>query len=240
MSGWGYFFLFVLIVAILAPIAWVLYTRFRAHQAGLPPPPLSSYNPFTHTRASDGLNSRIYPAPSGALGWAKNQFAKIRGGGAGTSRSGAYEQPSSLGGGGGRGRGGGAGLDPDEAWDSRVEAEADAYGAGGYYEERELGLRPPGGSGHGAALSELDDEQGHRGRSISRDEYSSYEGGGSNFGRVKGYDEEEHGENPFGEGAERSDLRGVSPRPHREDDGLGIKKDGDSPTERRSMFHEGI
>ena len=90
-----------------------------------------------------------------------------------------------------------------------------------------------------------------RGRSRSRDE--GFIGGGQRGLDVR-YDEEmgrgagrgaEKGtlENPFGDGAERSKLRGVSPRPVELDGGLmgkGVGKNEDSPTERRSMFHENM
>ena len=222
------------------------FTRIRAQRAGLPPPPLSSYNPF----AKKDRHTENYPASSGIVGWAKSKFQSLRGSGSG-SRSGAYEQP--LAGGGGR-----RGLDPDEAWDARVGAEADGYGAGGYYEEQELGLRPPGtGSGpyagggygpHGQALPEYGADV-PRGRSLSRDE-GPYIGGGQR-GLDERYDQEMDHHDPFGDGAERSELRGVSPRPHEEDErkghakgGSGGGQQGDSPTEthseRRSMFHENV
>ena len=140
-------------------------------------------------------------------------------------------------------------MDPDEAWDARVGAEADGYGAGGYYEEQELGLRPPGGGpygggGYGGQVLPDYGEEIERGRSLSR-ENPAYIAGGQ-----KGLDErydEEMGHDPFGDEAERSELRGVSPRPHQDEDRLGHAKQGsgggphdDSPTERRSMFHENV
>lgn len=140
-------------------------------------------------------------------------------------------------------------MDPDEAWDSRVGAEADGYGAGGYYEEQELGLRPPGGGpyggsgygGQGQALPEYGEER-ERGRSLSRE--GPYIGG-TQRGLDERYDQEMEND-PFGDEAERSELRGVSPRPH-EDGGKGHGKQGsgggvqdDSPTERKSMFHENV
>ena len=152
------------------------------------------------------------------------------------------------------------GLDPDEAWDARVGGEADGYGAGGYYEEQELGLHPPhpgGGStaytgAQGRVLPEYGDEMGGslpRGRSLSRDD--AFVGGGQG-GLDERYDEEVHGgggkgHDPFGDEAERSELRGVSPRPVEMggggEEGLkagGRKKGDTSPTERRSMFRESI
>ncbi|KAL6718261.1 hypothetical protein ACLMJK_004349 [Lecanora helva] len=237
MSGWGWFILIVILLIPISFAGYILYSRFRAKQNGLTPPPLSSYNPFAGRERRAGN----YQASSGIVGWAKSKFQSLKGSGA--SRSGAYEQPL--------GANGRRGLDPDEAWDARVGAEADGYGAGGYYEEQELGLRPPGEGpyggggygGHSAALPAYGEER-ERGRSLSR-EPSAYVAGGQ-----KGLDErydEEMGHDPFGDEAERSELRGVSPRPHEEDERRGHLKQGsgggpsdESPTERRSMFHENV
>ena len=193
------------------------------------------------------------------VGWVKDKFASARGkagggggGGGGVSRSGAYEQTTGSAGADGFSGRRGRGLDPDEAWDARVGAEADGYGAGGYYEEQELGLRGAsahdgpygGGGGNGSAMPSYGSEEMTRGRSPRRDDTAYV--GGTQAGLDRRYDEEMHarsGENPFGDGAERSELRGVSPRPH--DDGkdgtLSTKsKEPDSPTERRSMFRENV
>lgn len=234
MSGWGWFILVLILLIPICAAGYIFYSRFRAKQNGLPPPPLSSYNPFAHRdRHTDN-----YPAPSGIVGWTKKKFESLKPKG---SRSGAYEQPL--------GAGGRRGLDPDEAWDARVGAEADGYGAGGYYEEQELGLRPPGngpygGSGYGGQSHALPDYGEERGRSLSRNQ-SPYIGGGQK-GLDERYDEEMGGDDPFGDEAERSELRGVSPRPHQEGANKGHAQKGsegvpdDSPTERRSMFHENV
>ena len=135
-------------------------------------------------------------------------------------------------------------------------AEADGYGPGGYYEEQELGLRPPGSGayagggygGNGTVLPEYGADV-PRGRSLSRDEGPYI--GGSQKGLDERYDQEMGSHDPFGDEAERSELRGVSPRPHEEDVRKGHAKQGseglqpgDSPTEtvstRRSMFHENV
>ena len=65
---------------------------------------------------------------------------------------GAYESTGYGGSARGERRGFGP-LDPDEAWDARVDNEAS-----GYYEEQELGLQDPGQGpygGHGYADREL-------------------------------------------------------------------------------------
>lgn len=138
--------------------------------------------------------------------------------------------------------------------------EADAYGHGGYYEEQELGLHPPSGGGYsggGYGASHAHEGEGvlpgygeevemERGRSRSRDE--GFIGGGQRGLDVR-YDEEMvtggKEKNPFGDEAERSRLRGMSPRQVELDGrgGGGGKTGGktdDSPTERKSMFHENM
>ena len=234
MASGGWFFLILLVLIIVAVAAWVFFTRRRAARQGLPPPPLASYNPFaTSNRSSQG-----YGGQSGIVGWAKSKFQSLKGSGGG-----AYEHPV--------GAGQRRGLDPDGAWDTRVGDEADAYGAGGYYEEQELGLQPPPsgsytgggyGSSHGQQLPEYGAGEPERGRRRSRDD--AFIGGGQR-GLDQRYDEEMGKQNPFGDAAEQSSMRGVSPRPAELDASTqshkgGIAGHGDSPTERRSMFHENV
>lgn len=124
--------------------------------------------------------------------------------------------------------------------------EADGYGGGGFYEEQELGLHPPAagntsyaGGGYGAQHDVPQYEaEAPRGRSLSRNEGP--------------YNPQHGDEDPFGDEAERSELRGVSPRPHEEGqaeaeaEGKVHAKKGSleandtSPTERRSIFHESV
>lgn len=129
-------------------------------------------------------------------------------------------------------------MGPDEAWDTRVGNEADAYGAsggpGGYYEEQELGLAPvtrvvdPYGSDRGGAtLPAYGDGVDARGRSKSRD-LPGVTGGLQ--GLDTRYEREMSGSgsqqqqpqrsglagdtnNPFSDAHEAGSLRGVSPRP---------------------------
>ncbi|KAM0806017.1 hypothetical protein BDR22DRAFT_816881 [Usnea florida] len=229
MSGWGWFILVVILLIPISAFGWIAFSRLKAQRAGRDPPPWSSYIPWKRDRHGDA-----YPAPSGIVEWVKS---KIHGSG---SRSGAYEQPL--------GAGARRGLDPDEAWDARVGAEADGYGPGGYYEEQELGLRPPpsgayAGGGYGGGTQALPDYGEERGRSISRANAPHI--GGGQKGLDERYDEEMGHEDPFGDEAERSELRGISPRPQEEDHGHANQGNGgtvqdDSPTERRSMFHENV
>lgn len=227
MSRLGYFFLFLVILIPLAALAYIFYARIQAQRAGRSPPSFASFIPFRNQQSSGYSSS----SSGGIIGTIRSKFQSLTGGS--SRRTGAYEQPL----GSGRGRG----LDPDGAWDTRVGDEADAYGSGGYYEEQELGLRT---GGHGGALPDYGDEEMGRGRSISRDGPPGGFIGGDQRGLDKRYDEATGGTNPFGDQAERSELRRVSPRPmkgekgHKQQASESIQ--GDSPTERRSMFHENM
>ena len=129
--------------------------------------------------------------------------------------------------------------------------EAERFGPGVDYEEAELGLHAPaqgpyGGGGYGVELPAYGEER-ERGRSRSRDDHGFI--GGSQRGLDARYDEETqygggraHGENPFGDHAERSDLRGVSPRPVVEEhsrERLGTGKTSMDGS-RKSVFHEAM
>lgn len=167
--------------------------------------------------------------------------------------AGAYEPSGGLGGSASRsGRRGGFGpLDPDEAWDARVgyEADADPYQ---YYEEQELGLAPThqedtsygGGGSYPMNLAATPKEQS---RQLGGE--GEEDGRGRTRGRSPGA---AGGKNPFDDDADPSNLsmRNVSPRPldtsgaaassadaktHQKDAGQG-----DSPTERRSVFRENM
>ena len=207
MNGAGLFFLLLLLLVILPGCAWIGYTRWRAHSQGLPPPPLAAYNPFNHAARRGSTTYPVAPRPSNPLTWLQDQVhvlrAKATGGKPGGPR------------GGGDARGFGRLDAEDGAWDDRVGGHAD--GPGAEYEEQELGLRPSAYGGAGAAAAE--DEW--RGRSRSRE--ASYADTRGTRDLDGGYDEdfEEIGgegerANPFGDGAERSELREASPRPMEE------------------------
>ena len=111
-----------------------------------------------------------------------------------------------------------------------------------------MGLRPPacgayGGGGYGGGNQALPEYGEERGRSLSR-AGGAHIGGGQK-GLDERYEAEMGHEDPFGDEAERSELRGVSPRAHEEGKGHTAQGGGggahdDSPTERRSMFHENV
>ncbi|EMC92862.1 hypothetical protein BAUCODRAFT_264305 [Baudoinia panamericana UAMH 10762] len=244
-AGWGIFLVVLVIVVVLGAAGYILYAHYRARRLGLPPP---SLNPFARNRRENSSYRAPTPAPSGVVGWVTDKFSALRNK---RTAGGAYE---SSGYGGARGadrshRGFGP-LDPDEAWDARVDNEA-----GGYYEEQELGLQDPAhgpyaGGGYGeVGIGGI--EEG-RGRSRSRQRELDAR-----------YDEEVHGGakqggqgmlNPFGDHNEAPSLRSISPRPHVETDprssagthgrnnaNLGAAGSADnSPTERRSMFREDV
>ncbi|KAI4202137.1 MAG: hypothetical protein LQ350_002804 [Teloschistes chrysophthalmus] len=237
MAGLAYLFLFLVILIPLLYLAYIFYARLTAQRAGRPQPSFASFIPFSKNRSRNHSSS----SNDGILHTVRSKIQSLTGGGNSAHRSGAYEQPL----GSARGRG----LDPDGAWDARVGDEADH---GGYYEEQELGLHPVhhgGYGGHGTELPDYGDEEMGRGRSISRDGPGFI--GGDQRGLDERYEREmkrqrdgEVGEDPFGDHAEtRSQLRGVSSRPT---DGEGHERletgslQGDSPTERRSMFKENM
>ena len=196
-----YIALGVIVLLILAFVSWVAFSRLRAQRLGLPPP---SIIPFT-SRSSNPYASSM---PGNLRGWVEDKIHALR---RRRSAGGAYEGAGAAagsGGGGGvprgaasRGSRGFGPLEPDEAWDTNVGNEADAYGPGDYYEEQELGLHESTEYRGGGAY----DDDGGRGRSRSREPAGLYDTVG---GR-------ESTENPFADGAGRSDvaLRDVSPRP---------------------------
>jgi hypothetical protein len=219
----------------------------------LPPPGLSSFIPFR--KQSSTPYGPPQPAPGGIVGWFNDRIRAFQNRGNRTA-AGAYEEPLQ----GGPGRGGRRGfgpLDPDEAWDSRVGNEADAYGAGGYYEEQELGIAPRhGGAGGGGGTSHLGDDTSYGGGSYAmnlaatpREAPEEYgEEGDAARGRtasrqglaVPGAGQ---GKNPFDDDADPSNvsLRGVSPRPIDTNAPAGQQaKDADSPTSRKSVFRENM
>ncbi|KAI9845584.1 MAG: hypothetical protein M1837_004681 [Sclerophora amabilis] len=250
-GGVGTFFIVLIVLVIVGIICWIAFTQLRARRLGLPPPTLSSYIPFKSSSSSRGYPS---PARGGIMGWLNDKFNLIKNR-QGRSAGGAYEEPLQ----GGRGRPSNRGfgpLDPDEAWDARVGNESDFYGPGGHYEEQELGLHsgaqrdsayggrdgglgaapPSGPTGYG--------DDGPRGRSRSRDAPPGFIGG-SQGGLDERYEEETRGgtrQDPFGDGAERSELslRGVSPRPVELAADQSKSSHDWSPTERRSMFKENM
>lgn len=245
--------LIVLLIPALAFGIYVLYTRYRAKRANLPPPPLPFFgrsNPFSDRNATDGGGGGggNGGAGGGILNTIRSKIPFLNKSNPRTG-AGAYEQPLAPGG----GRRAARGLDADEAWDTRVGTEADGYGQGGYYEEQELGIRPApnhtySGSGYGDRLTSTivlpeyggspptsPPEEPRRGRSRSR-EVADYIGGGEQ--RQRGgldarYDEEmglqpgSKRDDPFADStAERSDLRGVGLRPVVETEGRGASQFG--------------
>lgn len=230
LGGAAIFFILLVIVAIGAIIAYVAFTVLRARRLGLPPPTLSSYNPFSNSQSfgSGSSNSNPVAWVSGKIRAFKNRNTR--------SQAGGYEEPLSSN---VRGRGNTRGfgpLDPDDAWDARVGHESEAYGP--YNVENELDLHEPDTAYHGLAPGAEE-----RGRSRSRGPEPYV--GGSQAGLDRRYDEEMGSKasapkNPFDDSAEvgdRSSLRGVSPRPI---DGAGPGHTRAHSTERRSLFREDV
>lgn len=220
----------VLVLLILAFVSWVAYSRLRAQRLGLPPPPLI---PFT-SRSSNPFSSPASAGGGGIRGWIEDKIHALR---HRRSAGGAYEGTGEVAGSGvergaaSRGSRGFGPLEPDEAWDTNVGNEADAYGPGGYYEEQELGPYEATEYRGGGVY----DSEG-RGRSRSRDPVGRYD---AVIGR-------ESTENPFADNTERTDvaLRDVSPRPL---ENGSIKSNTDSlgndckeALERKNMFTENM
>ncbi|KXT18059.1 hypothetical protein AC579_4552 [Pseudocercospora musae] len=247
MEGWGVFLIILVLLLLFGGGGYVGYAHYRARRLGLPPPNL---NPFSKNKRENPTYRAPAPAPGGIQGWITDKWNSLRNQ---RTAGGAYESTGHGASRSGPGRGRGFGpLDPDEAWDARVDNEAS-----GYYEEQELGLQDPaqgpyGGGGYGNNVGVGGIDAG-RGRSRSRQRELDDR-----------YDQEVHGGqggsstlNPFGDGAEASNmsLRSVSPRPHedtsyhgnttpahkKQNSTAGSRGSADnSPTERRSMFTEDV
>ncbi|EGD94299.1 hypothetical protein TMEN_853 [Trichophyton mentagrophytes] len=201
---WFGWLILIIILALLAYGGWIGYSQIRARRAGLPPPPLKSYLPFTSSPASYGDANYPTPRSGGIVGWFKDKVAALRNR---RTHQGSYEdhlEPRAYRGGAGRPL-----SEQDEPWDTRMgAAERDGgFGPPGYYEEQELGFAPhTGGYDRNAAaydggLAPGAGQEAGRGRSLSRDPSPVKLGQGDDPS------------NPFGDHAEGSNLRSVSPRP---------------------------
>lgn len=238
---WGLFFLLLLFFALVGYIGWIVYTQYRARQAGLPAPSWKSYIPFTSSSSTQYRDSS-YPSPrrGSIAGWIKDRFAVLQNK---RTAHGSYE--GSLEAGALRGRGG----ERDEVWDARVGAETDGtYGpSGGFYEEQVLGAGPrhdpySSRTAYSGAASRAnvtakpvyDEPDKGRGRGNGH-EQPQFNNPGLNAGDT----ETRNLNNPFGDDAETSSLRDVSPRPEIERGNNKRVRDG-SPGERRSVFREGL
>ena len=269
MGGLGLFFFFLFLGAIAGAIGWVIFTQLRARRSGLPAPSWRSYLPFVKSDSSGGFSNIPTPRSTNPIEWIRDKFNSVRRGRNRTAR-GNYEEAGGYGLGGrqsadtGPGARRARGMDPDEAWDTQVGNEADAYGAigpGGYQEGPEVALAPtpglddPYGDRGGAAIPAYDEGAEMRGRSKSRDPLGVIgvqQGGDTRYG--EGTDRPSNLQqrladtnNPFSDSHEAASLRAVSPRPGVDSSvGQGGKgKSGggsqdSSPTERRSMFRESL
>ncbi|CAK7197425.1 hypothetical protein SEUCBS139899_000072 [Sporothrix eucalyptigena] len=258
MKTGGIVVLVIVLLLLAAGVGWIVFARLRAQRLGLPPPSWSSFIPF---RDSSRSSYGVQPAPSGIGSWFQDHFRRLKGGRNNRTAAGAYEGagPASR----GAARHGFGPLDPDDAWDSRVGAEADAY----YYnEEQELGLHPNqhanssrleigggasisntaylGGGGMGGSSYDMNVPTVTTTTGGGRDEFEER---GRTRGRSPGTNASatQGGPNPFDDDVEPSNisLRGVSPRPMVDTDASGHDgHDGqpESPTERRSMFRENV
>lgn len=219
LAGGWIFLIVVIILSILLAAAFFLYLRLTK-------------NKRQSAREAGGFTSSSNPV----VAFFKKTISSLRNKrsqtGAGYEGAG-YAAP--RGGGTGRAAHGGP-LDPDEAWDSRVGNESEIYGPGGYYEETELGLHPQSTAYTGAAYG------GPAGR-LSTDGAGFAPAPGLSAGGNDARGRTSTGENPFGDHAEESSLRSISPRPFEQAQNQNIKKvssRANSPTGRRSLFKEDI
>ncbi|KAE9971053.1 hypothetical protein EG328_005897 [Venturia inaequalis] len=219
LAGGWIFLIVVIILSILLAAAFFLYLRLTK-------------NKRQSAREAGGFTSSSNPV----VAFFKKTISSLRNKrsqtGAGYEGAG-YAAP--RGGGTGRAAHGGP-LDPDEAWDSRVGNESEIYGPGGYYEETELGLHPQSTAYTGAAYG------GPAGR-LSTDGAGFAPAPGLSAGGNDARGRTSTGENPFGDHAEESSLRSISPRPFEQGQNQNIKKvssRANSPTGRRSLFKEDI
>ncbi|KKA29942.1 hypothetical protein TD95_004805 [Thielaviopsis punctulata] len=213
VSGVGGFFITVLIVAFLGALAWFAYSQIRARKLGLPPPSLSSYNPFK----SQNLDPYA-PSSGGVGGWFKERIGAFKNRHS-RSAAGAYE---------------GARHD-DEAWDTRAdtygyEAELDdsrfhqdtsyttQHPHSGSSYNMNVASTPAGGASR-ADLAVADADESSRGRSRSR--------------------EPDARANPFDDEAQPSNMSTHSVGPYGHPVQGQPERSATSP-ERRSIFREEV
>lgn len=273
MRGWGLFFFLLLLLLILGAIGWVVFTQIRARRSGLPAPSWRSYLPFLGRGGGGPLSNQPSPRSSNPLEWIRDKISDLRHGRNRTAEghyegAGGYAGSTSVGephpyrGAGDRRT---RAMDPDEAWDTRVGNEADAYGAtgpGGYYEEEEheLGLAPTPTRGLDKSYSNhptptdppaYGEAADGRGRSRSRDTRYDQDSVGNQQQQRRGGGDPRN--NPFSDEHEAASIRAGSPglvvNPNvGGQQGIKAGKGGgggggsqeNSPTERRSMFRESL
>lgn len=152
------------------------------------------------------------------MGWFKVQFAKMRNQ---RTHRGAYEDMESGPTGYGR-------TEHDDVWDSRVGGDDTGHGNSGqrgYDEEHDFEFQP---TLRDSPYNKTYDEPG-RGRSRSRDPPPTQHGLDSH-----------PLDNPFGDNAEASNLRDVSPRPEQMNAGGNHRGTSHSPAGRKSLFREDL
>ncbi|KAK3939800.1 hypothetical protein QBC46DRAFT_262413 [Diplogelasinospora grovesii] len=247
MNTAGVVILVLFLLLIAAGVGWIVFTRLRAQRLGLPPPSLLSYIPFFSRSSSSSPYGPPQPAPGGIVGWVNDRIRMFKNRN-NRSATGAYEGAPPTG---TRGRRGFGPLDPDEAWDTSVGHEADlGYGPGGYYEEQELGLHPSHATntGYGGEDSSYQMNLATPAAPAGSSSFAGEDERGRTRSRSPAYNTAPPaGRNPFDDDAEPSNIsmRGVSPRPMAdahttERTERPVTKDGDSPTERRSIFREEV
>lgn len=154
------------------------------------------------------------------MGWFKDKYARMRNQ---RTHRGAYEDMET-------GRTGYGRAEHDEVWDSRGPADDTAYGHGGqrgYDEMQDFEFQP---TLRDSPYQHAYDDEPERGRSRSRDPPPKAQDG---F-------ESKHLENPFGDNAESSELRDVSPRPDTSNAGAPRRSASSGSRGKRSAFQEDL
>lgn len=242
MDFWYIILIALLLFAILF-IMYMIWLNVTARRQGLP----FVFNPFTSVAGSNRRFSTTTQRTGGLVGWVNNKIREWRYN-RNRSAAGAYEGQSLGGFNSGRQGARGRGLDPDDAWDARVGAEADA----GYYEgdidlDRDTSYKSPG------------DLEAGRGRQMSR-EHEGPMSGGNQPGLDQRYRQEmgtstpQKDANPFDDSKAQSpnpfdDANAASPLPPPPGDGASGSKKGHkkgqeslglglSKEDRRSSFKE--
>lgn len=245
MDFWYIILIALLLFAVLF-IIYMIWLNVTARKQGLP----FVLNPFTSVTGARRY-SNTTQRTGGLFGWINDKIREYRYK-RNRSAAGAYEGQSLGGFNSGRQGARVRGLDPDDAWDARVGAEADA----GYYEEdidldRDTSYKAGG------------DLEGGRGRHMSR-EHEGPMSGGNQAGLDQRYRQEmgiptpqkdgaESSRNPFEDSKTQSsnpfdDANAASPLPP--PPGEGSKKEhkkgqeslglGLSKEDRRSSFKEDV
>ncbi|KAI5778878.1 hypothetical protein EDC01DRAFT_323549 [Geopyxis carbonaria] len=208
LSGGAIAAIVILVLLFIGGIAYVIYTVLRARRLGLPSPTWRTFVPFLARNRRTTAAAHTYEPTrptGGVLGRVKTVFGGTAGGYSGTQTRSTRTRN--------------AALDPDQAWDTRIE------------EEEELGYRGAAGVGGNRYDGYDAPVEMERGRSRSRDPPRAP------VAASTPYPADDHaipsGPNPFDRDVARVKSDGFGD--------VGIRGGrGSTDSERRSVFKEGI